>query len=231
MAPEPPRVVVPASSDSHATGTCTRRTQSASRTVLPYPAGAQTSNSPRPSPSSSRSVSRGAAPGRAAARARAAWWPAAHPAPRTPPTGPERVLNLTNHDSTLPAIPGGEPRGTRWRRMPLSCPAAAEDSTRLVHFVATPAGRPLVTFSHSPPSTDGVNVGSGTSSGEEAAHETDPQGQAPSRIGSGRHEPLAAGPRDPDIVYAHRIARRSSRPGTGRVRPGSHHPAAPVPGR
>ena len=48
---------------------------------------------------------------------------------------------------------------------------------------------------------------------------------------SGRHEPLAADPRDPDIVYAHRIARRSSRPGTGRVRPGSHDPAAPVPGR
>ena len=29
----------------------------------------------------------------------------------------------------------------------------------------------------------------------------------------GRQEPLAADPRDPDIVHAHRIARRSSRPG------------------
>ena len=47
----------------------------------------------------------------------------------------------------------------------------------------------------------------------------------------GRQEPLAADPRDPDIVHAHRIARRSSRPGAGRVRSGSHHPAAPVPGR
>ena len=47
----------------------------------------------------------------------------------------------------------------------------------------------------------------------------------------GRHEPLPAGPRDPDIVHAHRIARRGSRPGTGPVRPGSHDPAAPVPGR
>jgi hypothetical protein len=44
-------------------------------------------------------------------------------------------------------------------------------------------------------------------------------------------EPLAADPRDPDIVHAHRIARRSSRPGAGRVRSGSHDPAAPVPGR
>jgi hypothetical protein len=50
-------------------------------------------------------------------------------------------------------------------------------------------------------------------------------------------EPLAVDPRDPrdprdpDIVHAHRIARRSSRPGAGRVRSGSHDPAAPVPGR
>ncbi len=48
---------------------------------------------------------------------------------------------------------------------------------------------------------------------------------------SGRHEPLAADPRDPDIVHAHRITRRSSRPGAGRQRSGSHNPAAPVPGR
>jgi hypothetical protein len=45
---------------------------------------------------------------------------------------------------------------------------------------------------------------------------------------SGRQEPLAVDPRDPDIVHAHRIARRSSRPG---ARSGSHDPAAPVPGR
>ena len=48
---------------------------------------------------------------------------------------------------------------------------------------------------------------------------------------SGRQEPLAVDPRDPDIVHAHRIARRSSRRGAGRVRSGSHDPAAPVPGR
>jgi len=47
----------------------------------------------------------------------------------------------------------------------------------------------------------------------------------------GRPEPLAADPHDPDIVHAHRIARRSGRPGTGQVRPGSHNPAAPIPGR
>ena len=46
----------------------------------------------------------------------------------------------------------------------------------------------------------------------------------------GRQEPLAADPRDPDIVHAHRIGRRS-RPGAGRQRSGSHNDAAPVPGR
>ena len=47
---------------------------------------------------------------------------------------------------------------------------------------------------------------------------------------SGRQEPLAVDPRDPDIVHAHRITRRS-RPGADRQRSGSHNPAAPVPGR
>ena len=47
----------------------------------------------------------------------------------------------------------------------------------------------------------------------------------------GRQEPLAADPRDPDIVRAHRIARRCSHPGASRVRFGSHSPAAPIPGR
>ena len=47
----------------------------------------------------------------------------------------------------------------------------------------------------------------------------------------GRQEPPAVDPRDPDIVHAHRIARRSSRPGAGRVRSGSRNPAAPVPGQ
>ena len=51
------------------------------------------------------------------------------------------------------------------------------------------------------------------------------------RSAGGRQEPLAIDPRDPDIVHAHRIARRSSRPGAGRVRSGSHDPAAPIPGR
>jgi len=46
-----------------------------------------------------------------------------------------------------------------------------------------------------------------------------------------RQQPLALDPRDPDIVDAHRIARRSSRPGAGRVRHGSHNPTAPVSGR
>ncbi len=47
----------------------------------------------------------------------------------------------------------------------------------------------------------------------------------------GRQEPLALDPRDPDIMHAHRIARRSSRPRAGRVRSGSHNPAAPIRGR
>ena len=51
------------------------------------------------------------------------------------------------------------------------------------------------------------------------------------RSAGGRHEPLAADPRDPDIVHAHRIAHRGSRPGASRVRSGSHSPTAPVPGR
>jgi hypothetical protein len=56
------------------------------------------------------------------------------------------------------------------------------------------------------------------------------RGKRHRRPADGRLEPLALDPRDPDIVHAHRIARRSG-PGAGRVRPGSRHPAAPVPGR
>jgi hypothetical protein len=47
----------------------------------------------------------------------------------------------------------------------------------------------------------------------------------------GRRKPLAAGPRDPAVVHAHRIARRNGSPGSGRVRSGSHDLAAPVRGR
>jgi len=50
------------------------------------------------------------------------------------------------------------------------------------------------------------------------------------RSAGGRQEPLTIDPRDPDIMHAHRIARRS-RPGAGRVRSGSQDPAAPVSGR
>jgi hypothetical protein len=57
------------------------------------------------------------------------------------------------------------------------------------------------------------------------------RGKRPRRSDSGRQQPLALDPRDPDIVHAHRIARRSSRPGVGRVRSGSRNPAAPIPGR
>ena len=46
----------------------------------------------------------------------------------------------------------------------------------------------------------------------------------------GRGEPPATELRDPDIVRAHRIARRRSHPGAGRVRSGRRHPTAPVPG-
>jgi hypothetical protein len=47
---------------------------------------------------------------------------------------------------------------------------------------------------------------------------------------SGRQEPLAIDPRDPDIVRAHRIARRNRRSRAGRVRSGSYHYTAPAPG-
>ena len=48
--------------------------------------------------------------------------------------------------------------------------------------------------------------------------------------GGGRQEPLAVDPRDPDIVHAHRIARRDSPPGAGRARSGSTA-GQPIPGR
>ena len=44
----------------------------------------------------------------------------------------------------------------------------------------------------------------------------------------GRQELLPVDPRDPDIVHAHRIAPRSSRPGTGRAGPGRSTPSAPA---
>jgi hypothetical protein len=47
---------------------------------------------------------------------------------------------------------------------------------------------------------------------------------------SGRQEPLAMDPRDPDIERAHRIAHRNRRSRAGRVRSGSYHHTAPVPG-
>lgn len=50
------------------------------------------------------------------------------------------------------------------------------------------------------------------------------------RSADGRQEPLALDPRDPDIVHAHRIIRRSG-PAANRERPGSHNPAARIPRR
>jgi hypothetical protein len=47
----------------------------------------------------------------------------------------------------------------------------------------------------------------------------------------GRQEPLPVDPRDPDIVHAHRIALRGSRPGTGRAGSGRSTPSAPIRGR
>ena len=44
----------------------------------------------------------------------------------------------------------------------------------------------------------------------------------------GRQEPLAVDPRDPDIVDAHRVARRDSPPGAGRARSASRNRAAPA---
>ena len=46
-----------------------------------------------------------------------------------------------------------------------------------------------------------------------------------------RQAPLAVDPRDPDILHAHRIARRSRRPGADRAKSGRHNAAEPVPGR
>ena len=47
----------------------------------------------------------------------------------------------------------------------------------------------------------------------------------------GRQEPLPVNPCDPDIVHAHRIAFRGSRPGTGRARSGGSTRSAPIRGR
>jgi hypothetical protein len=55
--------------------------------------------------------------------------------------------------------------------------------------------------------------------------------KCPRGSADGRHEPLAVDPRDPDIVHAHRIARRSRHPGADRVQSGRHNAAASVPGR
>ena len=49
--------------------------------------------------------------------------------------------------------------------------------------------------------------------------------------GGGRQEPLPVDPRDPDIVHAHRIALRGSRPGTGRAGSGRSTPSTPIRGR
>ena len=56
------------------------------------------------------------------------------------------------------------------------------------------------------------------------------RGKRHRRSADGWQEPLALDPHDPDIVHAHRIARRGG-PDAGRVRSGSHHPAAAIPGR
>ena len=48
---------------------------------------------------------------------------------------------------------------------------------------------------------------------------------------SGRQEPLTADARDRDIVRAHRIVRRRSRPGADRARSDGRAPTAPAPGR
>ena len=53
----------------------------------------------------------------------------------------------------------------------------------------------------------------------------------PRRSAGGDQEPLAADPRDPDVMHAHRIARHGSRPGASRARPASRHPAPPAPGQ
>ena len=51
------------------------------------------------------------------------------------------------------------------------------------------------------------------------------------RSADGWQEPLPVDPRDPDIVHAHRIALRGSRPGTGGVGSGRSTPSAPIRGR
>src|SRR5262249_41017051 len=95
----------PASSDSQATGRPLRRAQSASTTVLPYPAGAHTSTSPRASPSSSRPARRGPARGGkkppAAAGAGQAGGPEPHrPGKRHPPPGPPQAAQPSATYST-----------------------------------------------------------------------------------------------------------------------------------
>jgi len=112
--------------------------------------------------------------------------------------------------------------------------AAAEDSTWHVHFHVTPyvPGLRYLRLTNQTCSTSMKAALAGRLIGKEASHMKQIQrAKRHRRSVDGRQEPLATDPRDPDIVHAHRIARRSGRPGAGRVRSGSHNPAVPIPGR
>ena len=66
---------------------------------------------------------------------------------------------------------------------------------------------------------------------KETVHEADSQGQAPSPIGQRAAGAAAADPRDPDIVHAHQVARRTSRAATSRVQSSGRGEAKPISGR
>src|ERR1044071_8501048 len=99
--------------------------------------------------------------------------------------------------------------------MALSCPAATNNSTWLVHFRAMPDGaapRYLQLTDHQAPMASASAAG--TSHRKEPHMKQTHKAKRHRGSAGGRQEPLAVEPRDPDIVHAHRIAHRSSRPGT-----------------
>ena len=98
MTPEPGRVVVTRVQRQPGDRVTTRRVQSASRTVLPYPAGRRPVSALAPGPHRAVSSAAAVTPGQGAARACTAWWPAGHralcPSPTIQPSLTCTVLRL-----------------------------------------------------------------------------------------------------------------------------------------
>ena len=107
-----------------------------------------------------------------------------HPAdPATQSYRPERVTACCFMFPPCPVFPPATAHDERECGWHFRALAAAEDSTRHVHFRVTPRmpGRRYLRLTDLPSVDD--SSASGKSYRKEASHETDPEGQAPSRIG------------------------------------------------